>query len=243
MRKPNNIHLLLLIFLAFTFTSCSINKNAIENNGIVYGNKHFAHSGKFDRCALCAGLLVEKQTLDPVEVYSNKNAEQEAEQVFASTAETETFLLKSSKKILAAPVIDISIENKNTESAFIKKKSKRALEKKSEPKYKKNVTITLLFSIAIISLMLALIGPVFLGMIIIGAFFILLLLGIMKLIGFIERSINGIPTNKKIYWYALIGLIFGAIFMLLVYTHLVPIIIPIVLVYFITLPWRNIAKI
>jgi hypothetical protein len=138
MRKPNNIHLL-LIFLAFTFTSCSINKNAIENNGIVYGNKHFAHSGKFDRCALCAGLLVEKQTLDPVEVYSDKNAEQEAEQVFASTAETETFLLKSSKKILAAPVIDISIENKNTESAFIKKKSKRALEKKSEPKYKKTL--------------------------------------------------------------------------------------------------------
>ena len=243
MRKPNNIHLLLLIFLAFTITSCSINKNTIVNNDIVKGNKHLAHSGKFGRCALCAGLSVEEQTLDPIEVYSDKNAEQEAEQVFASNAETKTIFLKSSKIILAAPLIDISIPNKDTESTFIKKKSKRVLEKRSEPKKNKNVIITLLFSIAIISLMLALIGPVFFGMIIIGAFFILLLLGIMKLIGFIERSINGIPTNKKIYWYPLIGLIFGAIFMLLVYTHLVPIIIPIVLVCFITLPWRNIAKI
>lgn len=242
MRKPNNIHLLYL-FLAFTITSCSINKNAFVNNGFVNGNKHLTHSGKFGRCALCAGLSVEEQTLDPIEVFLDKNTEQEAEQVFASTAETETCLLKSSKIILAAPVIDISIENKKTVSAFIKKKSKRALEKKFEPKKNKNVIITLLFSIAIISLMLALIGPVFFGMIIIGAFFILLLLGIMKLIGFIEQSVNGIPTNKQIYWYPLIGLIFSAIFILLFYTHLVPIIIPIVLVYFITLPWRRIAKI
>ena len=132
MRKFILFHFL-SILLIFCLASCSLNKDYLLTDtqaGINY-TMHKSHSGKFKNCSLCNNPSRTSQPNDSPETPLNNKEE---EQIFASNAIAETYLLKPSKFLLDVPVIDISIENKNTESAFIKKKSKRALEKKSETK-------------------------------------------------------------------------------------------------------------
>lgn len=87
-----NTSYLLLIFsiTLLCLLSCTVKRN--ETTG-TNSNKHISHSGKFNRCSLCASLGEEKQIVDST-IYSVENAEL-VEQFFVSNNSQEPLLIKT----------------------------------------------------------------------------------------------------------------------------------------------------